>query len=100
VKAWLAIGSLVVAVVLSAVPSVGATGAATLEHYCPGTVYVHGYPYGYEGTGVRCNFMRFWTKRSVDHGGEPRHWTCLDLGETGYCHRRDHQAKFDYYLQD
>jgi hypothetical protein len=64
------------------------------------TFRVGGVPYGVQGSGVRCNSMRFWTHRWLTRGGEPRHWSCVDLGDGGDCHRRGGGAKFEYYAYD
>ena len=61
---------------------------------------MNGEPWGVQGSGVRCNFMRFWTHRWLDHGGEPKGWSCLDLGDGGQCGKRHAKPYFEYYAMD
>jgi hypothetical protein len=70
------------------------------EHFCQKVVVSHAQGYGVDGSGVRCNFMLLWTERFLDHGAEPPHWKCVDLGDGGQCDRRHSPAFFEYYALD
>jgi hypothetical protein len=45
--------------------------------------------------------MRHGTVRFLRDGRSPRHWRCIDAGETGSCHRPHHHGlRFDWYIID
>jgi hypothetical protein len=90
----------VVALIVAVTPGAGAAPTPIPEHFCQKVVLSHGQGYGVDGSGVRCNFMLFWTDRFLDHGGEPRGWNCVDLGDGGGCDKRRSKAFFEYYALD
>jgi hypothetical protein len=89
----------VIALAIAGSPA-GAAPTPMPEHFCNRPVVSRGLAYGVDGSGVRCNFMRFWTARWLDHRGEPRGWNCIDLGEGGDCQKRHAKAFFEYYAFD
>ena len=71
------------------------------QRFCP-SVKVDATRYGVEGSDrISCRFMRRSTVRFLDAGMRPRHWACVDAGDTGGCHRRHHpRQRFDWYVID
>jgi len=71
------------------------------QRFCH-SVAVHHEHWGVEGgDAVRCHFMRHGTVQFLRDGRSPRHWRCIDAGETGSCHRPHHRGlRFDWYIID
>jgi hypothetical protein len=94
------LGGVLAAIALALAPAPARAEAAIAEHFCQKPVRSDAVSYGVQGSGVRCNFIHFWTVRWLDHRGEPKGWSCVDIGESGKCHRRSGGAYFEYYSLD
>jgi hypothetical protein len=78
------------------------SAAARVAKPC-GTLRFNGSPYGVQGKGVSCRFMRVWTRRYQLHGRHPRGWSCVGRGpytDGGTCQDRHSRDYFEYYIQD
>jgi hypothetical protein len=70
------------------------------DRFCR-SVHVRHQPWGVDGSGPRCHFMRKWTKRFLHERRKPDGWRCGFLGEMGDCHHRGERARFfEFYLED
>jgi hypothetical protein len=95
----------IVALTLLAGPGAGAAEqsvSARVAKPC-GTLRFNGSPYGVQGRGVGCRFMRVWTRRYQLHGLHPRGWSCVGRGpytDGGSCQDRHSRDYFEYYIED
>jgi len=79
----------------------GAQPGSYPQRFCR-SVNVHHEHFGVEGSdALTCRFMRTWSVRFLRDARAPRHWRCVDVGETGGCHRPyRHRLQFDWYIID
>ncbi len=75
------------------------------NRFCSGGFQARGELWGVEGRNISCRWQRAWAIRFLRQGKEPKHWRCVDLGDSGRCHRRHTYAHarhkwFEFYAQD
>ena len=99
-----------IVIIVAVMAVVAAAGAAAAGQQAParvakpcGTLHFDGVPYGVQGKGVSCRFMRVWTRRYQNRGLHPRGWSCVGRGpytDGGACNDRHSKDYFEYYAQD
>jgi hypothetical protein len=69
--------------------------------FCQGTVHAHGEAWGFDGHDVKCPFQKLWTYRYLRFGHRPANWRCIDLGDSGRCHRKGEATRwFEFFAED
>jgi hypothetical protein len=85
---------------LQAAPALaGAKPTPMPQRFC-GTIRVGGAPWGVDGKGPRCRFMRRSARGFIRDGIRPDGWRCVNLGSGGTCSKRHSSSFFEFYAED